>query len=152
MFHRYSMTSTIRVSQCCRSSIPFLANSDQRLLDHLKEAAFFTAKDLESIGQRLDDMQESLQRGKDKHSPHLLTLLSNRLTTCRGILEQLQISLAGLSPELTPTHERLVSILRSISAANTRTKVCRVFYSFNTVGLTCYYSFRRRRFGVFGTN
>ncbi|CAF9931876.1 MAG: hypothetical protein HETSPECPRED_008206 [Heterodermia speciosa] len=101
----YSMTSTIR-----------------RLLDHLKEAAFFTAKDLESIGQRLDDMQETLQRGKETHSPHLLTLLANQLTTCRGILEQLRISLAGLSPELTPTHERLVSILRSISAANTRTK------------------------------
>ena len=96
----------------------------QRLLDHLNEAAFFTAKDLESIGQRLDDMQETLERGKKTYSPHLMTRLGNRLGTCRSILSELQVSLADLSPELTPTHERLVSILRSISAANTRSKVC----------------------------
>ena len=77
-------------------------------------------------------MHETVQRGKDTHSPHLLTLLANRLTTCRDMLEQLQVSLAGLSPELTPTHERLVSILRSISAANTRTKVCRVLFKAST--------------------
>ena len=98
----------------------------KRLLDHLKEAAFFTAKDLESIGHTLDGMQETLQRGKDTYSPHLLTLLENRLGTCRNLLSELQDSLADLSPELTPTHEKLVSILRSIAAANTRSKVCLV--------------------------
>ena len=102
----------------------FLADFCQRLLDHLKEAAFFTGKDLESVGQRLDGMQETLERGKQTYSPHLLTLLGNRLETCRGILAELRTTLADLSPELTPTHERLVSILRSISAANTRSKVC----------------------------
>lgn len=68
-------------------------------------------------------MQDTLQRGKETYSPHLLTLLENRLDTCRDILIELQASLAGLSPALTPVHERLVSILRSISAANTRQKV-----------------------------
>ncbi|KAL8681532.1 MAG: hypothetical protein Q9186_002348 [Xanthomendoza sp. 1 TL-2023] len=101
----YSMTSTIR-----------------RLLDHLKEAAFYSPKDLESGGQALDSMQETLQRGKASHSPHLVKLLGNRLDTCRKLLSDLQLSLADLSPELTPIYERLVSILRSISAANTRHK------------------------------
>ncbi|KAL8857336.1 MAG: hypothetical protein Q9178_006102 [Gyalolechia marmorata] len=101
----YSMTSTIR-----------------RLLDHLKEAAYFSPKDLESISQALDTMKETLQRGEESHSPHLLKLLGNRLDTCRHLLSDLQSSLADLSPELSPTYERLVSILRSISAANTRQK------------------------------
>ncbi|KAL9042187.1 MAG: hypothetical protein Q9180_000767 [Flavoplaca navasiana] len=101
----YSMTSTIR-----------------RLLDHLKEAAFYSPKDIESAGHALDSMQETLKRGEESYSPHLLKLLRHRLDTCRQLLSDLQSSLADLSPELTPTYERLVSILRSISAANTRQK------------------------------
>ncbi|MCJ1481479.1 hypothetical protein MMC06_001638 [Schaereria dolodes] len=102
----YSMTSTIR-----------------RLLDHLSEASFFTAKDLDSINTTFDSMRETLQRGMDTYSPHLLTLLKNRIDTCQIILGDLQKSLATLSPELAPVHEKLVSILRSIAAANTRQKV-----------------------------
>ncbi|KAL9640728.1 MAG: hypothetical protein Q9164_000123 [Protoblastenia rupestris] len=101
----YSMTSTVR-----------------RLLDHLKEAAFFSAKDLESIGQTLSTMRVTLQRGKETHSPHLLTLLENRMNACQHLLAELRASLVDLSPALTPVHERLVSLLRSISAANTRSK------------------------------
>ncbi|KAL8833696.1 MAG: hypothetical protein Q9170_004141 [Blastenia crenularia] len=101
----YSMTSTIK-----------------RLLDHLKEVAFYSPKDLESAGHTLDSMQETLNRGKESHSPQLLKLLNNRLDTCRNLLSDLHLSLADLSPDLTPVYERLVSILRSISAANTRQK------------------------------
>ena len=68
-------------------------------------------------------MQDTLTRGKETYSPDLLTLLEHRLDTCRNILAELHASLADLSPALTPVHERLVSILRSISAANTRQKV-----------------------------
>ncbi|KAL8874270.1 MAG: hypothetical protein Q9174_000390 [Haloplaca sp. 1 TL-2023] len=101
----YSMTSTCK-----------------RLLDHLKEAAFYSPKDLEHVTQKLDSMQDTLERGEESHSPHLLKLLGNRLDTCRNQLADLKLPLADLSPELTPTYERLVSILRSISAANTRPK------------------------------
>ncbi|KAL8971379.1 MAG: hypothetical protein Q9183_001082 [Haloplaca sp. 2 TL-2023] len=93
-----------------------------RLLDHLKEAAFYSPKDLEHVTQKLDSMQDTLKRGEESHSPHLLKLLGNRLDTCRNQLADLKLPLADLSPELTPTYERLVSILRSISAANTRPK------------------------------
>lgn len=92
-------------------------------MDHLKEAAFYSGKDLESATHVLDSMQESVKRGKESYSPQLLTLLENRLGTCRKMLGELQASLADLSPELAPIHERLISILRSISAANTRKKV-----------------------------
>ena len=68
-------------------------------------------------------MRETLQRGKDSYSPHLLTLLENRLDTCHLILEELYRRLKDLSPELVPTHEKLVSILRSMAACNTRNTV-----------------------------
>ena len=95
----------------------------QRLLDHLKEAAFFSAKDLESLSNTLDSMQRTLSIGEGKYPLHLIVLLDNRLDTCRHLLLDLKATLADLSPELTRTHEKLVSILRSISAANTRAKV-----------------------------
>ncbi|KAL9593200.1 MAG: hypothetical protein Q9219_007646 [cf. Caloplaca sp. 3 TL-2023] len=99
----YSMTSTIK-----------------RLLDHLAEAAFYSPKDLESISHALDSVQDTLEKGSESHAPHLLRLLGNRLNTCRNLLNGLQSALADLSPALIPMYERLVSILRSISAANTR--------------------------------
>ena len=99
----------------------------QRLLDHLKEAALYSGKDLESATHTLNLMQAALKRGKERYSPHLLTLLGNRLGTCHKILDELQASLDDLSPELVPVHEKLISILRSISAANTRRKVLHRF-------------------------
>ena len=101
----------------------------QRLLDHLKEAAFFSAKDLDSVGRNLDRMQETLQRKDQSYSPHLVTLLENRISTCRKTLSDLRAMLANLSPALAPIHERLVSILRSVAAANARRKVRNVCFS-----------------------
>ncbi|MCJ1361534.1 hypothetical protein MMC16_000634 [Acarospora aff. strigata] len=101
----YSLTSTVK-----------------RLLDHLQEAAFYTAKDLDSINHTCDSMRETLERGKETYSPHLLTLLQNRLDKCQVTLSDLRKPLANLSSELTPLHEKLVSILRSMAAANSRQK------------------------------
>lgn len=100
-----------------------LATTVQRLLHHLEEAGFYSAKDLESISQTLDTIRETLDRGKDTHSPHLLTLLGSRLEKCQMILDRLNKGLESFSPELVKLHETLVSILRSTSAANTRSKV-----------------------------
>lgn len=68
-------------------------------------------------------MRETLERGRETYSPALLTLLESRLEKCQLSLEKLQKGLAVLAPELVPTHETLVSILRSTSAVNTRSKV-----------------------------
>ncbi|KKK14814.1 hypothetical protein P175DRAFT_0541333 [Aspergillus ochraceoroseus IBT 24754] len=99
-----------------------LAATVQRLLDHLEEAGFYSAKDLSSITKTLVDMRVTLDRGRNTHSPALLTLLESRLDKCQLKLEKLQSYLTRLSPELASTHETLVSILRSTSAVNTRSK------------------------------
>lgn len=108
-WHSYSLATTVR-----------------RLLHHLEEAGFYSAKDLESISQTLDTMRETLDRGKDTHPPHLLTLLGSRLEECQIVLDRLNKGLESFSPELAKLHETLVSILRSTSAVNTRSKVCTV--------------------------
>ncbi|KAH8697151.1 hypothetical protein BGW36DRAFT_449743 [Talaromyces proteolyticus] len=99
-----------------------LATTVQRLLDHLQEAGFFSAKDLESIAKTLDNMREVLEHGKETHSPHLLILLESRIEQCQISLDNLHKSLELLAPDLVSLHETLVSILRSTSAANTRSK------------------------------
>ncbi|KZF25680.1 hypothetical protein L228DRAFT_227583 [Xylona heveae TC161] len=101
----YSMTSTIK-----------------RLLDHLKEAAFYSAKDLDSMSGTLESLRENLRRGSNTYPPELLTLLEARLTKCESLLHELQKPLWNLPASLTPIHEKLVSILRLIAAANTRQK------------------------------
>ena len=68
-------------------------------------------------------MRESLKRGKDAYSPHLITLLSNRLGVCQTTLNELIASIPRLCTALSPQYEKLVSILRSMAAANTRTNV-----------------------------
>lgn len=68
-------------------------------------------------------MRETLDRGRNTYSPALLTLLESRLEECQISLEKLQKGLATLAPGLAQTHETLVSILRSTSAVNTRSKV-----------------------------
>ncbi|OJJ02904.1 hypothetical protein ASPVEDRAFT_132513 [Aspergillus versicolor CBS 583.65] len=99
-----------------------LAATVQRLLDHLEEAGFYSAKDLSSITTTLTDMRETLDRGKEAHSPAMLILLESRLEKCQIKLQKLQKELSKLSPELASTHETLVSVLRSTSAVNTRSK------------------------------
>lgn len=106
----------------------------QRLLDHLKEAAFFSQKDLDSIANTLKSMRETVERGKGTCSPDLVTLLQTRLNTCEKQLAELQHELSFLSPELAPTHETLVSILRSTAAANTRTNVSSIHYPSDVFG------------------
>ena len=95
----------------------------KRLLDHLKEAGFYSEKDLGSISQHIDQWQASIERGKDSLSTHLKTLLEARIDVCKATLKELQDSLSRLDPQMMGTYEKLVSILRSLSALNTRSKV-----------------------------
>lgn len=98
-------------------------STTKRLLDHLKEATFYSPKDLESLGARLQDCQRYIQRGKEAYSPHLLTLLEARIQVCEQTLAELELNLSHLTPDLAPKYDKLVSILRSLSALNTRSKV-----------------------------
>ncbi|KAI9771330.1 MAG: hypothetical protein M1840_002300 [Geoglossum simile] len=81
----------------------------------------FSDKDLESISRTIEQMHDIVQRGKENnYSPQFLALLEERLNACRDQLSHLHEHLSNLSLELAPTHEKLISILRSIAAANTR--------------------------------
>lgn len=80
-------------------------------------------KDLTGIAQQLEKIKQSVERGRSQHSEHVWTLLDARIHHCEITLAELKQILSQLSPELTPTHEKLVSILRSLSGLNTRAKV-----------------------------
>jgi len=94
----------------------------KRLLDHLKEATFYSQKDLEGLDKNLQDCRRYVERGREMYSPHLVTLLDARLKVCEEILAELKLTLSELTPELTPKWEKLVSILRSLCGCNARSK------------------------------
>lgn len=107
----YSLTSTIK-----------------RLLDHLTESDLYCAKDLESLKSSLEKLSKSIsqaqsEQGEAKHSPYLLTLLSNRVELCQAMLASLQKRLERFGEPLLAMQEKLISILRQISLANTKAKV-----------------------------
>jgi hypothetical protein len=60
---------------------------------------------------------------KESLDPHLFTLLEARLDICQNYLSELKGILANLTPELAPTYEKLVSILRTVCACNVKPKV-----------------------------
>lgn len=104
----YALTSTIKL-----------------LLEHLLEADLYSSKDLEHVTHTLERLRSIVKTAEtdSSYSPKLITLLSNRLTVCQGLLDQLLGRLGRLTHDLPTIHEKLISILRSISLANTRTKV-----------------------------
>jgi hypothetical protein len=80
-------------------------------------------KDLESISHHLQTFRTTIEGCTDCYCPALLTLLEARIDVCQHTLNELSEILSHLTPDLVPTYEKLVSILRSLSAANSRTKV-----------------------------
>jgi hypothetical protein len=57
------------------------------------------------------------------NDPQIVTLLKNRIDICETVLAQLQEVLSRLPPDLEPTYDKLVSILRSLSACSVKPKV-----------------------------
>ena len=102
----YSLTSTIK-----------------RLLQHLTEANLFSAKDLDSMAKTLDQLSRTVNDSDARHSPYLLKLLSKRVELCQSSLATLQKKLDDLDETLLTVHEKIISILRSLSLANTKAKV-----------------------------
>lgn len=94
-----------------------------RLCEHLKEAAFYQPKDLDGLDHNITKMEATLERSAEGYSPYLITRIRYRLEICRALLKELRDFLSTLSPEMAPTWEKLVSLLRSIAALNTRSTV-----------------------------
>lgn len=111
-----------------------LTSTIKRLLDHLVESDVYSAKDLGSIKSTLEDLCNSIRDAANdespdkRHPPYMLTLLSNRIKLCNSTLEKLQKRLERVPQSLLETHEKLVSILRSISLANTKSKVGKLLH------------------------
>ncbi|KAM0261836.1 hypothetical protein ACHAQJ_002039 [Trichoderma viride] len=104
-----------------------LTSTIKRLLDHLTEADLYSAKDLESLKTTLSTLSKSITQAKSlenkpENYPYLIKLLSNRVEKCQSMLENLQKRLGRLGQPLLATHERLISLLRCISFANTKSK------------------------------
>lgn len=96
----------------------------KRLLDHLKEAAFYLPADLKSISENVQKWEQTIERQKEDHSEHLITLLKARIEVCKHTLRELQAQISRLDGDYMRMYEKLVSILRSLSACNCRSKVC----------------------------
>lgn len=93
-----------------------------RLCDHLKECAFYSTRDLESLDNTLQNMRRTVEKDNDKYSPYLLTRITYRIEVCEKMLQELRDFLSTLSEPMVPTWEKLVSILRALAALNTRSK------------------------------
>ncbi|KAI1081211.1 hypothetical protein F5B20DRAFT_78968 [Whalleya microplaca] len=100
-----------------------LTSTIKRLLDHLTESNLFSAQDLESMSQTLEHLSEILHATSNtKSAPFLETLIANRIDRCRASLSNLQKKIEDVGEPLRPTADKLVSILRQMAVANTRSK------------------------------
>lgn len=100
-----------------------LTSTIKRLLHHLTQVDLYSAKDLEHISLTLVKIRETIENSGEKYSPKLLTLLSTRVDSLQASLDNLTSRLDRLKGDLPLIHEKLISILRSMSAANTHSKV-----------------------------
>ncbi|KAI0405987.1 hypothetical protein F4802DRAFT_606517 [Xylaria palmicola] len=100
-----------------------LTSTIKRLLDHLTEADLFSAKDLDSMSHTLEHLSEIVHHNSTTEAaPWLETLIASRIERCRVSLTKLQKKIEEIAEPLRPTAERLVSILRQIATANTKSK------------------------------
>lgn len=93
-----------------------------RLCDHLKECAFYSTKDLDSLENTVAGMRRTLEKDAEKYSPYLMTRIKYRIELCEKLLGELRDFLSTLAPEMVPTWEKLVSLLRALAAINTRSR------------------------------
>lgn len=93
-----------------------------RLCDHLKEAAFYSPRDLDSLDNTLQKMRKTLAKAEGQYSPDLITRVAYRIEVCEKLLQELRDFLSTLSPPMVPVWDKLVSLLRALAALNTRSK------------------------------
>lgn len=89
-----------------------------RLLDHLTEAELFTRKDLEGLSSTLDRVTEFVQKGSPE--PYVEESIMARIQRCRASLNNLRSKVDTIDPELRPTADELVQILRQMAVVATR--------------------------------
>lgn len=93
-----------------------------RLLDHLDECDLYSYHDLEAITETLDKLTSNVE-SDEKCPPAYRELLARRIDLGRATVSSLRDRLSRLGEPLTETYEKLISLLRTISRANTRQTV-----------------------------
>ncbi|KIM44555.1 hypothetical protein M413DRAFT_442518 [Hebeloma cylindrosporum] len=90
--------------------------SMRQILNHMNESAVYNEADLAPFHKRLSELRQIVQQDGEhaKHPKALTKLLERQLNECDAIVTQLQESLAVLSPELVPVHQKLVTIRRQL--------------------------------------
>ncbi|KAF9462920.1 hypothetical protein BDZ94DRAFT_1298219 [Collybia nuda] len=92
--------------------------SMRQILNHMNESAVYNESDLAPFHRRLGELRHIVQHDgeRGKHPKPLIKLLERQLNECDAILQTLQDSLAVLSVELIPVHQKLVTIRRQLVA------------------------------------
>ncbi|KAK6509930.1 hypothetical protein TWF481_004652 [Arthrobotrys musiformis] len=93
------------------------------LLYHLKNAGAYSRQDLKALEARLDDIARIIENGKEKHGQVWFCFFKSQLEDCRRSLVPVKQNLDGLSYQLDPLYEKLVSLIRQITAVGSRPKV-----------------------------
>jgi len=119
---RPSMTCTVLElsSLYVVSTLPCRSDYDpaQQILEHMDESGVYNESDLAPFHRRLAELRWIVRNDAEsgKHPMAMTTLLERQLNECEHVLQRLQDSLAVLSPELVPIHERLVNVRRKLVA------------------------------------
>ncbi|KAH9839905.1 uncharacterized protein C8Q71DRAFT_744750 [Rhodofomes roseus] len=92
--------------------------SMRQILEHMDESSVYNESDLAPFHRRLAELRGIVRSDAEsgKHPMAMTTLLERQLNECEYVLQRLQESLAVLSPELVPIHERLVNVRRKLVA------------------------------------
>ncbi|KAK6356613.1 hypothetical protein TWF718_000959 [Orbilia javanica] len=93
------------------------------LLYHLKDAGAYSRQDLKALETRLDDIAKIIENGKEKYGQLWFVFFKSQLEDCRQSLVPVKHNLDGLSHQLDPLYEKLVSLIRQITAVGSRPKV-----------------------------
>jgi hypothetical protein len=75
------------------------------------------------IEHTLSAMQENIDKGRPLYNPLIISTLDSKVTACKELLTELRKKLELISPGLTPIHDKLVSLRRSIRACEAKSKV-----------------------------
>ncbi|KZT10036.1 uncharacterized protein LAESUDRAFT_722180 [Laetiporus sulphureus 93-53] len=108
---------TIGRTKECPATYSQIASMRQ-ILEHMDESGIYNESDLAPFHRRLAELRAIVRHDADsgRHPVAMTTLLERQLNECENVLRRLQESLAVLSPELVPIHERLVNIRRQLVA------------------------------------
>lgn len=108
---------TIGKTKECPATYSQIASMRQ-ILEHMDESGIYNESDLAPFHRRLAELREIVRSDAEggKHPEAMTTLLDRQLNECDCVIRRMQESLAVLSPELVPIHERLVNVRRKLVA------------------------------------